>query len=82
MKVYEHKLPYFLGLMVLVGFLGCKQETPADKAKAAGSGNTAPVAGQEVIDAMKKPMDDARQVEGKLEKSAEETAAAIKKSTQ
>ena len=82
MKTRGDKLSIFLGVLVLVGLFGCKQESPADKAKAAGSGNTAPVAGQEVIDAMKKPMDDARQAEGQLEKSAEETAAAIKKSTQ
>ncbi len=81
MKTRGDKLWIFLGVLALVGLFGCKQESPADKAGAAGSGHTSPVAGQEVIDAMKKPMDDARQAEGQLKKSAEETAAAIKKST-
>jgi len=82
MKRLGYDLSLILSALVLVVLVGCKQESPADKAKAAGSGNTTPVAGQEVIDAMKTPMDDARQAEGKLEKSAEETAAAIKKSTE
>lgn len=82
MKTCGYKLSFFFCVLALVGVFGCKQESPADKAKAAGPGNAAPVAGQEVIDAMKKPMDDARQAEGQLQKSAEETAAAIKKSTQ
>ena len=53
MKTRGDKLSIFLGVLVLVGLFGCKQESPADKAKAAGSGITAPVAGQEVIDAIK-----------------------------
>lgn len=71
-----------LGVLVLIGLSGCKQETPSDKAKAAGSGPTAPVAGQEVIDAMKKPMDDARQMEGALGKAAQQTAEQAKKAAQ
>jgi len=72
------------GALVLVGLVSCKQETPAEKAKAAAaSGNAATeAAGQAAVDYMKTPMDKARQTEGKLEKSAEQTAAEIKKSTQ
>lgn len=82
MRAYKCKLSFLLGVLALVGLFGCKQEAPADKAKAAGSGNTAPVAGQEVIDAMKKPMDDARQTESALKKAAEQTAAQAKKAAQ
>jgi hypothetical protein len=60
--------------MALAGLVGCKQESPAGKATEA--------AGQAAVDAIKTPMDEARKAEGKLEKSAEQTAAEIKKSTQ
>ena len=69
MKAYGHKLSFFLGVLALVGLFGCKQESPAGKATEAA------------VDAMKTPMDKASQAEGKLEKSAEQTAAEIKKST-
>ncbi len=82
MESLRHKFSFFLGVLALVGLFGCKQESPADKAKEAASGNTAPVAGQAVIDAMKKPMDDARQTEGALQKSAEQTAGQANKATQ
>ena len=74
MKASEYKLSFFLGVLILVGLCGCKQESPAGKATEA--------AGQAAVDAIKSPMDQARQAEGKLEKSAEQTAAEIKKSTQ
>lgn len=74
MKAYGHKLSFFLGVLALVALCGCKQESPAGKATEA--------AGQAAVDAIKTPMDEARQAEGKLEKSAEQTAAEIKKSTQ
>ena len=60
--------------VVLVGLIGCKQESPAGKATEA--------AGQAAVDAMKSPMDKARQTEGTLEKSAEQRADEIKKATQ
>ena len=74
MKTYGYTLSFFLGVLVLVGLFGCKQESPAGKATEA--------AGQAAVDAMKTPMDKASQAESKLEKSAEQTAAEIKKSTQ
>ena len=74
MKAYGHKFSFFLGVLALVGFFGCKQESPAGKATEA--------AGQAAVDAMKTPMDKARQAEGKLEKSAEQTAEQVKKATQ
>jgi hypothetical protein len=72
-----------VGLMALLGLFGCNQETPIEKTKAAAaSGNalTEP-AGQAAVDAIKTPLDKARQVEGVLERSAEQTAAKIKEST-
>ena len=77
----SRKLSSVFSVLVLIGLLGCKQETPSEKAKSSGS-SAVESAGQAAVDYLKTPMDDARQAEGKLEKSAEETAAAIKKSTQ
>jgi 3'-phosphoadenosine 5'-phosphosulfate (PAPS) 3'-phosphatase len=83
MKRPGYDLSLILSALVLVGLVGCKQETPAEKAKAAAAGNAVTeAAGQAAVDYMKTPMDKARQAEGKLEKSAEQTAAEIKKSTQ
>ncbi|OGW67714.1 MAG: hypothetical protein A3H49_09325 [Nitrospirae bacterium RIFCSPLOWO2_02_FULL_62_14] len=84
MKKLGYDLSLILSALVLVVLVGCKQETPAEKAKAAAaSGNAvSEAAGQAAVDAIKTPMDKARQAEGKLEKSAEQTAAEIKKSTQ
>ena len=72
-----------VGLLAMVGLFGCNQETPIEKTKAAAaSGNAATqAAGQAAVDAIQTPMDKARQVEGVLEKSAEDTAAKIKEST-
>ena len=74
---------FVVGLLTTVGLFGCSQETPMEKAKAAAaSGNAATqAAGQAAVDAIKTPMDKARQVESTLEKSAEETAAKVKEST-
>ena len=74
MKTYGHKFSFLLGMLALVWLFGCKQESPAGKATEA--------AGQAAVDAMKTPMDKARQTEGKLEKSAEQTAEQAKKATQ
>ena len=75
---------FVVGLLAVVGLFGCNQETPIEKTKAAAaSGNAATqAAGQAAVDAIKIPLDKARQVESTLEKSAEETAARIKESTQ
>jgi hypothetical protein len=75
---------FVIGLLSAVGLLGCSQETPAEKAKAAAaSGNAATqAAGQAAVDAIKTPMDKARQTEGVLEQSAEQRAADTKKATE
>ena len=72
------------GLLAVVGLFGCNQETPIEKTKAAAaSGNAATqAAGQAAVDAIKTPMDKARQTEGILEKSAEQRAAEAKKATE
>ena len=72
-----------VGLLAVVGLFGCNQETPIEKTKAAAaSGSAATQAtGQAAVDAIKTPMDKARQVENTLEKSAEQTAAKVKEST-
>jgi uncharacterized iron-regulated membrane protein len=72
-----------VGLILMVGPVGCKQENPAEQAKVpAALGNAVTeAAGQAAVDAMKIPMDKARQTEGVLQKSAEQTAAEINKGT-
>jgi len=71
-------------LLAVVVLFGCNQETPIEKTKAAAaSGNAATqAAGQAAVDAIQTPLDKARQVESTLEKSAEQTAAKVKESTQ
>ena len=83
MKKSSYSWLFVVGLLAMVGLFGCNQETPIEKTKAAASsGNAATqAAGQAAVDAIKTPMDKARQVEGVLEKSAEDTAAKIKEST-
>ena len=84
MKKSKYRVFFGIGLLAMVGLFGCNQETPIEKTKAAAaSGNAATqAAGQAAVDAIKTPMDKARQAEGILEKSAEQTAAKIKESTQ
>ena len=73
MKGYKWNV---VGLMavVLVGLVGCNQESPAGKATEA--------AGQAAVDAIKMPIDKARGVEGTLEKAAEQTADKVKEAVQ
>jgi hypothetical protein len=84
MKKFRRSFSFVVGLLAMVGLFGCNQETPIEKTKAAAaSGNAATqAAGQAAVDAIKTPMDKARQTESILEKSAEQTAAKIKESTQ
>ena len=84
MKKSRYRVFFGVGLLAVVGLFGCNQETPIEKTKAAAaSGNAATqAAGQAAVDAIKTPMDKARQAETTLEQSAEETAAKIKKMTQ
>ena len=83
MKKFRRSFSFVVGLLAVVGLFGCSQETPVEKAKAAAaSGNAATqAAGQAAVDAIKTPMDKARQTESILEQSAEQTAAKIKEST-
>ena len=84
MKKSRGSLLFTFGLLAVVGLFGCSQETPAEKTRAAAeSGNAATQAAEQAaVDAIKTPMDKARQAESTLEKSAEQTAAEIKKMTQ
>jgi hypothetical protein len=84
MKKAKYRVFFGVGLLTVVGLFGCSQETPVEKTKAAAaSGNAVTqAAGQAAVDAIKTPMDNARQTESILEKSAEQTAAKIKESTQ
>jgi len=84
MKKSKYRVFFGIGLLAMVGLFGCNQETPIEKTKAAAaSGNAATqAAGQAAVDAIKIPLDKARQVESTLGKSAEDTAAKIKESTQ
>jgi len=84
MRIFKGGVLFVVGLLAMVGLFGCNQETPIEKTKAAAaSGNAATqAAGQAAVDAIKTPMDKARQTEGILEQSAEQRAAEIKKSTQ
>ena len=84
MKKPRCSVLFVIGLLAVVGIFGCSQETPIEKTKAAAaSGNAATqAAGQAGVDAIKTPMDQARQTESILEQSAEQRAAEAKKSTE
>ena len=84
MKKFRLSFSFGVGLLSMMGLLGCSQETPMEKTKAAAaSGNAATqAAGQAAVDAIKTPMDKARQVESTLEQSAEHRATQSKESTQ
>ena len=84
MKKSKYRVFFGVVLLAVVGLFGCNQETPIEKTKAAAaSGNAATqAAGQAAVDAIQAPLDKARQVDSTLEKSAEDTAAKIKDSTQ
>ena len=82
MKKFKGEVLFVVGLLAVVGLFGCSQETPVEKTKAAAaSGNAATqAAGQAAVGAIQTPMDQARQTESVLEKSAEQGAAEAKKS--
>ncbi len=71
------------GLVAVVGLFGCNQETPIEKTKAAAASGSAATqaAGQAAVDAIKTPMDQARQTESVLEQSAEQRATQMKEPT-
>ena len=84
MRKSRCSVSFVVGLLVVAGLSGCSQDTPVEKAKAAAASGSAATqaAGQAAVDAIKTPMDQARQTESTLEQSAEQTAAKIKESTQ
>ena len=84
MKISRCSWLFVAGLLAMVGLLGCSQETPAEKAKAAAASGSAATqaAGQAAADAIMTPMDKARQTESILEQSAEQRAAEAKKATE
>ena len=84
MKTFSRSFSFVVGLLAMVGLLGCSQETPAEKAKAAAASGSAATqaAGQAAVDAIQTPMDKARQVEGVLGQSAEQRAAEVNASPQ
>jgi hypothetical protein len=84
MKKSKGGVLFVVGLLAMVGLFGCSQETPAEKAKAAAASGSAAsqAAGQAAVDAIKTPMDKARQVEGVLGQSARQTATEVNASTQ
>jgi hypothetical protein len=83
MKKSRCRVFFGVGLLAVVGLFGCNQSTPAEKTKAAAeSGNAATqAAGQAAVDAIKTPMDQARQTESVLRQSAEQRAAQSKEPT-
>ena len=84
MKKSRCSVLFAVGLLAVAGLFGCSQETPTEKTKAAAaSGNeVTQAAGQAAVDAIKTPMDQARQTESVLEQSAEQRAAQSKDPTQ
>ncbi|MEO6307938.1 MAG: hypothetical protein ABIO96_09580 [Nitrospiraceae bacterium] len=84
MKKSRCSVLFVVGLLAVMGIFGCSQETPVEKTKAAAaSGNAATqAAGQSAVDAIKTPMDKARQTESVLEQSATQTDTKIKDSMQ
>ena len=84
MRKFRCSWLFVAGLLAMVGLFGCNQEKPIEKTKAAAASGSAATqaAGQAAVDAIKTPLDKARQAESTLEQSAEQTAAKIKESTQ
>jgi hypothetical protein len=72
-----------VGSLAMAGLWGCSQETPIEKTKAAAASGSAATqaAGQAAEDAIQTPLNKARQVEGVLDQSAEQTAAKLKEAT-
>jgi hypothetical protein len=84
MRKFRLSFSFGVGLLSMVGLFGCSQETPIEKTKAAAASGSAATqaAGQAAVDAIKTPMDKARQTESVLEQSAEQTAAQSKETMQ
>ena len=71
-------------VVLIVGIVGCQQETPAEKTETQNNQPTGVVeqAAQQAIDSIRAPMDKARGVEGTLEKAAEQAAGKVKEAAQ
>jgi hypothetical protein len=71
-------------MVLIVGTVGCQQETPSGKTGAQNNQPTGAVeqAAQQAIDSINTPLNKARGVEGTLEKSAERTAEKVKEAAQ
>ncbi len=84
MKKSRCRVLFVVGLLALVGLFGCNQEPSVEKTKAAAASGSAATqaAGQAAVDAIKTPMDKARQTESVLGQSAEQRAAQSKEPTQ
>ena len=84
MKKTRCSLLFAFGWLAAVGLFGCNEETPIEKTKAAAASGSAATqaAGQAAVDAIKTPMDQARQTESVLGQSAEQRAAQSKEPTQ
>ena len=82
-KGHYHFL-FLVCVVLIVGIVGCQQETPAEKTETQNNQPTRAVeqAAQQAINSIKTPMDKARGVEGTLEKAAEQTADKIKETAQ
>ena len=73
-------IPMMVGA-VMVGVMGCGQETSktsAPSAPAAPSKSVTDPAGQAIVDSIKAPLDKARGVEGTLKDAADKTADQLK----
>ena len=68
-------------VLLIVGVQGCQRETPAEKAQPPQPASTVDQAAQKAVDAIKTPMDEARGVEGTLEKAAGQTADKTKEAS-
>ena len=77
---WDYRCSWIFIVGVVVGLSGCSQEPSVEKAKAAAASGNA--AAQAAVDAIQTPMDQARQVESVIEKSAEQRAAQSKETTQ
>ena len=78
------RILFLVYVVLIVGTVGCQQETPAGKTGAQSNQPAGVVeqAAQQAIDSIKTPLDKARGVEGTLEKSAEQTADKVKEAAQ
>lgn len=81
MKTHRCSLPLVLGMLAIVGMIGCERGAPEGKAGATSAPATesSGQAIQSTVDGMvKTPLEKARQVGPTLDKAAERTSDAVK----